>query len=143
VILPKKEKPEVLVSAAALFNDLDNILLTLRPEGKSMAGLWEFPGGKVRSGELIKSALIRELSEELNISVNENNLFLFKDIYYEYNNFYLLMILYCCWEWEGSITPMEGQKIIWTPIDDLSKYKMPPADLPLVSMLQKKFLCKR
>jgi 8-oxo-dGTP diphosphatase len=128
--------PIVLVAAAALI-DVDNrVLIAERPTGKSMAGLWEFPGGKVGPGETPEAALIRELQEELGIEVCETCLAPFTFASHTYESFHLLMPLYLCRNWEGEITPREGQRIKWVRPLRLAGYPMPPADVPLIAMLR-------
>ena len=129
-------KPIVLVAAAALI-DVDNrVLIAERPVGKSMAGLWEFPGGKVAPGETPEEALIREMREELGIEVCETCLAPFTFASYGYDDFHLLMPLYLCRNWEGEITPREGQRIKWVRPLKLADHPMPPADIPLIPMLR-------
>ena len=129
-------KPIALVAAAALI-DVDNrVLIAERPAGKSMAGLWEFPGGKVAPGETPEQALLRELREELAIEVCETCLAPFTFASHTYESFHLLMPLYLCRNWEGEITPQEGQRIKWVRAVRLTDYPMPPADVPLVAMLR-------
>ena len=125
----------VLVVAAALV-DMDNrILLAQRPEGKSMAGMWEFPGGKLEPGETPEDALIRELKEELSINIEHACLAPFTFASHGYEEFHLLMPLYVCRKWQGTVVPREGQQIAWVRAVRLRDYAMPPADLPLISML--------
>lgn len=128
--------PILLVAAAALV-DVDNrVLIARRPEGKSMAGLWEFPGGKVDAGETPEFALARELREELSIEVCETCLAPFAFASHAYDSFHLLMPLYICRQWQGDIAPREGQQIKWVHATRLVDYPMPPADLPLVPWLR-------
>ncbi len=128
-------KPILLVVAAALV-DVDNrVLVAERPPGKSMAGLWEFPGGKVGPGESPEAALVRELREELGIEVCDTCLAPFTFASHGYETFHLLMPLYLCRRWEGSITPREGQRVRWMRAARLSELPMPPADIPLIPML--------
>ncbi len=129
-------RPLVLVCAAALIDDDGRVLLTRRPEGKPMAGLWEFPGGKVQDGETPEAALIRELSEELGIVVHAKCFTPLTFASHSYESFHLLMPLYLCRSWEGELTPLEGQEIAWVRAQKLSSYAMPPADIPLISVLQ-------
>jgi 8-oxo-dGTP diphosphatase len=129
-------KKIVLVSAVALIDTDTRILLARRPEGKSMAGLWEFPGGKVESGETPEAALIRELREELGIDVASNCLAPFTFASHEYEKFHLLMPLFLCRRWKGTPTPKEGQALAWVSPSRLSEYKMPEADRPLVPLLR-------
>lgn len=126
----------VLVVAAALIDADGRVLLAQRPEGKSMAGLWEFPGGKVEPGELPEAALIRELKEELAITIRPKCLAPFTFASHAYETFHLLMPLYVCRNWEGEVTPKEGQRIAWTRAARLGDYAMPPADEPLRAMLR-------
>lgn len=124
-----------LVAAAALIDTDDRILIAQRPEGKSMAGLWEFPGGKVEAGETPEEALIRELKEELSIDVSADCLAPFTFASHSYEKFHLLMPLYICRRWNGTVMPMEGQAVKWVRAKSLRDYPMPPADVPLISML--------
>ena len=128
--------PVILVVAVALVDVDGRVLIAQRPENKSMAGLWEFPGGKVEIGELPEAALIRELDEELGINVSGNCLAPFTFASHGYQEFHLLMPLYICRVWEGTVTPKEGQKLKWVRPLELKKYPMPPADVPLVAMLR-------
>ena len=126
----------VLVAACALIDADGRVLLTRRPPDKPMAGLWEFPGGKVQEGETPEAALIRELAEELGISVRKPCLAPITFASHSYESFHLLMPLYICRRWEGEITPLEGQEIVWVRSQKLPSYEMPPADIPLVPILQ-------
>ena len=126
----------VLVVAAALIDVDSRVLLAQRPVGRSMAGLWEFPGGKVADGETPEDALIRELHEELSITVKAPCLAPFTFASHAYDDFHLLMPLYVCRKWEGDVVPREGQQITWVRAQRLGEFAMPPADLPLVSMLR-------
>ena len=130
------DKPVVLVVAVALIDVDGRVLLAERPEGKSMAGLWEFPGGKVHDGETPEAALIRELKEELGIDVTASCLAPFTFASHGYPEFHLLMPLYVCRKWHGSVTPREGQRLAWVRPNRLADYAMPPADKPLVAMLR-------
>jgi 8-oxo-dGTP diphosphatase len=125
----------VLVAACALIDPDGRVLLAQRPEGKSMAGLWEFPGGKVEAGERPEDTLIRELHEELGIVVREECLAPLAFASHSYPDFHLLMPLYVCRRWEGAVTAKEGQGLTWVRPNRLRDYKMPPADEPLVSHL--------
>ena len=125
----------VLVAACALIDPDGRVLLAQRPDGKSMAGLWEFPGGKVETGERPEDTLIRELREELGISVREECLAPLAFASHSYPDFHLLMPLYVCRRWEGTVTPQEAQAIAWVRPNRLRDYQMPPADEPLVSHL--------
>lgn len=126
----------VLVAACALIDDDGRVLLAQRPAGKSMAGLWEFPGGKIEAGERPEQTLIRELDEELGIRVKEDCLAPFAFASHGYEGFHLLMPLYLCRRWQGIVTPREGQMLVWARPKDLGSYEMPPADLPLVAQLR-------
>jgi 8-oxo-dGTP diphosphatase len=128
--------PVVLVVAVALVDADGRVLLAQRPEGKAMAGLWEFPGGKVHDGETPEAALIRELKEELGIDVAESCLAPFTFASHRYERFHLLMPLYVCRRWQGMVAPREGQQLAWVRPPRLGDYPMPPADKPLVAMLQ-------
>jgi 8-oxo-dGTP diphosphatase len=130
------EKPVVLVVAVALIDVDGRVLLAERPKGKSMAGLWEFPGGKVHDGEMPEAALIRELKEELGIDVTASCLAPFTFASHGYAEFHLLMPLYVCRKWQGSVTAREGQRLAWVRPNRLAHYAMPPADKPLVAMLR-------
>src|SRR5258708_23072190 len=130
------EKPVVLVVAVALIDVDGRVLLAERPEGKSMAGLWEFPGGKVHDGETPEAALIRELKEELGIDVTASCLAPFTFASHGYAEFHLLMPLYVCRKWQGSVTAREGQRLAWVRPNPLADYAMPPAAQPLVAMLR-------
>jgi 8-oxo-dGTP diphosphatase len=126
----------VLVSAVALVDADGRVLLAQRPAGKPLAGLWEFPGGKVNPGETPEIALIRELSEELGIDVAASCLAPFTFASYTYPDFHLLMPLYICRKWSGIPTAREGQRLSWVRPARLGDYPMPPADPPLVAMLR-------
>ena len=125
----------VLVAACALIDADGRVLLTERPAGKSMAGLWEFPGGKMEAGERPEQTLIRELQEELGIVVREPCLAPLTFASHGYEDFHLLMPLYVCRRWEGIVTPQEGQRLAWVRPNRLRDYQMPPADEPLISHL--------
>ncbi len=135
---PVKAGPSkiVLVAAVALIDADTRILLAQRPEGKSMAGLWEFPGGKVEAGETPEVALIRELNEELGIDVASNCLAPFAFASHGYEKFHLLMPLFLCRRWKGSPTPREGQRLAWVAPGKLAEYNMPEADRPLIPLLR-------
>ena len=135
---PKLEgaKKIVLVAAVALIDADTRILLARRPEGKSMAGLWEFPGGKVEAGETPEVALIRELREELGIDVASNCLAPFTFASHAYEKFHLLMPLFLCRRWKGTPTPREGQQLAWVAPNKLAEYNMPEADRPLIPLLR-------
>ena len=130
------DTPIVLVSAVALLDADNRVLLAQRPEGKSMAGLWEFPGGKIDPGETPEAALIRELDEELGIDTHESCLAPIGFASHGYDDFHLLMPLFVCRKWNGTPTPREGQTLAWVRPNALRDYPMPPADVPLVAQLQ-------
>ena len=129
-------KPIVLVSAVALIDADSRVLLARRPEGKAMAGLWEFPGGKVDAGETPEAALIRELYEELGIDTHESCLAPIGFASHGYDDFHLLMPLFVCRKWLGDPEPREGQELAWVRPNRMREYEMPPADVPLVAQLQ-------
>ena len=126
----------VLVSAVALIDVDGRVLLAQRPEGKSMAGLWEFPGGKVEQGETPEVALIRELQEELGIDTWQSCLAPLTFASHAYDDFHLLMPLFACRKWEGVARPREHSAIKWVGVRDLANYPMPAADVPLVAILR-------
>lgn len=126
----------ILVSAVALIDPDGRVLLAQRPPGKSMAGLWEFPGGKVESGETPEVALIRELQEELGINTWESCLAPLTFASHTYEEFHLLMPLFACRKWEGIPQPKEGQALKWVAKGQLKDYPMPPADVPIVPILR-------
>lgn len=126
----------VLVSAVALVDPDGRVLLAQRPKGKSMAGLWEFPGGKVEPGETPEAALVRELKEELDIDTAESCLAPLTFASHGYDDFHLLMPLFVCQKWEGITRSVEGQALKWVRPNALSDYPMPPADIPLVPILR-------
>ncbi len=126
----------VLVSAVALIDIDGRVLLAQRPKGKSMAGLWEFPGGKVEPGETPEHALIRELQEELGIDTWASCLAPLTFASHSYDNFHLLMPLFVCRKWNGTPQPKEGQNLKWVRAKDLREYPMPAADLPLIPILR-------
>jgi 8-oxo-dGTP diphosphatase len=125
----------VLVAACALVDADERVLLAQRPAGKTMAGLWEFPGGKVEAGERPEDSLIRELKEELGIVVREACLAPLTFASHAYPDFHLLMPLFVCRRWDGTVTPREGQRLAWVRPNRLRDYPMPPADEPLVAHL--------
>ena len=129
-------RPVVLVAAVALVDVDGRVLLAQRPEGKAMAGLWEFPGGKIDPGETPEAALIRELGEELGIDVQASCLAPFSFASHAYPDFHLLMPLYVCRRWSGIVTAREGQRLAWVRPERLADYPMPPADAPLVALLR-------
>ena len=126
----------VLVAAVALIDADGRVLLSQRPEGKTLAGLWEFPGGKIEAGERPETALIRELKEELGIDVAESCLAPLTFASHAYSDFHLLMPLYVCRRWKGQVQAMEGQTLKWVRAKDMRSYPMPPADLPLIPHLE-------
>jgi 8-oxo-dGTP diphosphatase len=124
-----------LVVACALIDADKRVLIAQRPEGKAMAGLWEFPGGKVERGERPETTLIRELHEEIGITVSEACLAPLTFASHAYEDFHLLMPLYICRRWQGNVIAREGQRLAWVRANKLRDYKMPPADLPLIPHL--------
>jgi 8-oxo-dGTP diphosphatase len=125
----------LLVAAVALVDSDDRVLIAQRPPGKALAGLWEFPGGKIDPGERPEACLIRELAEELGIAVKEDCLAPLTFASYAYEEFHLLMPLWICRRWEGMVQPLEGQALKWVRPRDLRAYPMPPADAPLIPAL--------
>jgi 8-oxo-dGTP diphosphatase len=125
----------VLVAACALIDADERVLLAQRPPGRPMAGLWEFPGGKVEAGERPEQTLTRELKEELGITVEEPCLAPLAFASHGYPDFHLLMPLYACRRWKGIVAAQEGQKLAWVKAGRLRDYEMPPADKPLISHL--------
>jgi 8-oxo-dGTP diphosphatase len=130
------DKPLLLVAAAALVDADGRVLICQRPQGKQMAGLWEFPGGKVEAGETPEACLIRELREELSITVTYACLAPFVFASHEYETFHLLMPLYLIRRWEGRVQPSEHPQIAWVKPSRMGDYPMPPADAPLVAWLR-------
>ena len=128
--------PIVLVAAVALVDRDGRVLIAKRPAGKAMAGLWEFPGGKVDPGETPETALIRELDEELGIQVPARCLAPLTFASHAYDEFHLLMPLYVCRNWDGIVAAREGQDLKWVRPMRLGDYDMPPADAPLVAMVR-------
>ncbi len=126
----------VLVAAVALIDKDGRVLLAQRPEGKSMAGLWEFPGGKVEAGETPEEALIRELQEELGIDTWQSCLAPLTFASHKYEDFHLLMPLFACRKWDGIPRGLEGQELAWVRPNKLKEYPMPPADIPIISVLR-------
>jgi len=126
----------VLVTAVALIDRDGRVLLAQRPEGKSLAGLWEFPGGKIETGETPEAALIRELSEELDINTAESCLAPLTFASHSYDDFHLLMTLFVCRKWKGTPRAVEGGQLKWVRASALRNYPMPAADVPLIPILQ-------
>lgn len=126
----------VLVSAVALIDVDGRVLLARRPEGRSMVGLWEFPGGKVEAGETPEAALIRELHEELGIDTWKSCLAPLTFASHAYEDFHLLMPVFACRKWQGTPQSREGQELAWVRAKDLRNYPMPPADIPLIPVLR-------
>jgi 8-oxo-dGTP diphosphatase len=126
----------LLVAACALIDADGRVLLAKRPRGRPLEGLWEFPGGKVEAGETPEAALVRELDEELGITVAEKCLAPLTFASHSYEAFHLLMPLYACRKWEGEVTPKQGQELVWIRAKRLADYAMPPADEPLKAMLR-------
>ena len=126
----------ILVVAVVLIDRDGRVLLSQRPSGKSMAGLWEFPGGKVENGEVPEEALIRELNEELGIDTWSSCLAPLSFASHSYEDFHLLMPVFVCRKWVGSPTPMEGQALKWVNRDELKDYPMPPADIPMIAVIR-------
>ena len=128
--------PLLHVSAVALVDTDGRVLLAQRPEGKSMAGLWEFPGGKIEEGETPEQALIREIREELAIDTAQSCLAPIGFASHSYLSFHLVMLLFACRKWVGSPRPVEGGQLQWVRPNQLRSHPMPPADLPLIPILQ-------
>ena len=122
----------VIVAAAALVRDDGRLLLAQRPEGKTMAGLWEFPGGKVEAGESPQAALERELREELSIGVAEDDMEAFAFASHAYERFHLLMPVFLARRWTGEPTALEGQKLVWASANEVRNFPTPDADGPLI-----------
>lgn len=129
--------PVLLITAAALINERGQVLVQLRPPGKPMAGLWEFPGGKVEPGETPSSALVRELREELAIEVAERDLCSFTFASEQLADRHLVLLLYLCRQWQGDEQPLIASELKWCDADDLLLLDMPPADVPLVEQLRR------
>ncbi|MGE0230837.1 MAG: (deoxy)nucleoside triphosphate pyrophosphohydrolase [Flavobacteriaceae bacterium] len=134
--MPNHDLKFVLVAAAALVDGDGRVLIAQRPSGKPMAGLWEFPGGKVEPGERPEETVIRELAEELGIDVSEGCLAPLTFASHLYEDFYLLMPVFVCRRWQGTVTPLEGQALKWVRPARLTDYPMPPADEPLIPLLR-------
>ena len=129
------KRPIVIVAACALLDKEGAVLIAKRPEGRPLAGLWEFPGGKVEPGEEPEEALIRELHEELGIEIERADLAPLTFASHAYADFHLLMPVYLCRHWRGSVTAHEGQELLWVKPAELVSYAMPPADEPLKALL--------
>ncbi|RYZ13370.1 MAG: (deoxy)nucleoside triphosphate pyrophosphohydrolase [Alphaproteobacteria bacterium] len=126
-----RAKPLLLVAAVALVRSDGRLLLAQRPKGKAMAGLWEFPGGKVEAGESPQGALVRELAEELGVTVSEADMTAFSFASHAYEKFHLLMPVFLVRRWEGDVEPREGQQLAWVSAAEIRSYPAPEADLPL------------
>lgn len=133
---PRAGEKILTVVAVALLDADGRILLAQRPAGKTLAGLWEFPGGKLEPGETPEAALVRELHEELGVDIRASCLAPLTFASYSYETFHLLMPLYVCRQWRGKVTAREGQKLAWVRAERLRDYPMPPADEPLIPILQ-------
>jgi 8-oxo-dGTP diphosphatase len=129
------QRPTIVVVACVLLGPDGSVLLARRPEGRELAGLWEFPGGKIEPGEQPEEALVRELEEELGVRVKHENLVPLTFVSHSYREFHLLMPLYLCEAWEGNVAAEEGQELAWVRPDQLVDYAMPPADEPLKASL--------
>lgn len=132
----REKRSIVIVAACVLLNEAGELLIAKRPPGRTLAGLWEFPGGKVELGEQPEDAVIRELNEELGIEIAKADLAPLTFASHAYADFYLLMPLYRCARWHGAVTPLEGQELRWVTPEDLAGYAMPPADEPLKAALR-------
>jgi 8-oxo-dGTP diphosphatase len=130
--------PLVPIVSVALIDDRGQVLLQQRPKGKAMAGLWEFPGGKIQTGETPETALCRELDEELGITVAESDLEAFGFASHRYETFHILLLLWVCRRWHGTPEPRESQTLAWTLPAAMNDYPMPAADAPLVTLIQKR-----
>jgi 8-oxo-dGTP diphosphatase len=129
-------KPILFVVAVALVDQDHRVLLAQRPAGKDMAGLWEFPGGKVHQDETPEEALCREIKEELALDLSPTDLTPLTFASHVYERFHLFMPLYVCWNWRGILIPQEGQAVVWAAQNELENYAMPPADGPLIAALK-------
>ena len=125
----------VFVVAGLLLDNQNKILLTERPAGKSLSGLWEFPGGKIEIGEKPAAALVRELKEEIDVDVAMNDCIPLTFVEHDYPDFTLFMPLYVIRRWHGAVRPLENQKFVWVALSDLAQYPVPPADLALIEKL--------
>jgi 8-oxo-dGTP diphosphatase len=133
--MERSSLPLVLVAACVLLDGNGRILIAKRPQGRPLAGLWEFPGGKVEAGESPEHALSRELAEELGIDIAPADLVPLTFASHAYPDFHLLMPLFLCKRWRGKVTPHEGQELVWVKPAELGSYAMPPADEPLKVVL--------
>lgn len=133
---PERDLKTVLVAAALLVDVDGRVLLARRPPGKKLAGLWEFPGGKVEPGETPERALVRELKEELGIDTGTACFAPIAFASHAYDDFHLLMPLFACRVWAGIVTPREGQECVWVFPSELGRYEMPPADVPLIPIIR-------
>ena len=131
-----EKRPIVIVAACVLVNGDGAVLIARRPEGRPLAGVWEFPGGKVEKEEEPEAALIRELAEELGIEIAKADLAPLTFVSHAYSDFHLLMPLYVCRRWQGEVSGLEGQELAWVRADGLESYAMPPADEPLKATLR-------
>jgi 8-oxo-dGTP diphosphatase len=132
----REKRSIVIVAACVLLNEAGELLIARRPPGRPLAGLWEFPGGKVEQGEQPEEALVRELREELGIEIAKADLEPLTFASHAYPDFHLLMPLYRCTRWRGPVTALEGQELRWVGKETLAEYDMPPADEPLKSALR-------
>jgi 8-oxo-dGTP diphosphatase len=130
------KRPIVIVAACALLDSEGAVLIAKRPKGRPLEGLWEFPGGKVEQGEEPEGALIRELHEELGIEIAKGDLMPLTFASHAYADFHLLMPVYLCRRWRGTVAAHEGQELLWVKPDTLHLYAMPPADEPLKRALR-------
>ena len=127
----REKRSIVIVAACALVNEARDVLIAKRPPGRSLAGLWELPGGKIEQGEGPEEALVRELKEELGIEIAKVDLTPLTFASHAYPDFHLLMPVYLCARWKGTLAAQEGQELLWVRPEDLVRYDMPPADEPL------------
>ena len=132
----KRKIPFVHVSSCVLVDENDKMLITQRPENKSMSGLWEFPGGKIENGEIPEIAVVRELQEELDIKTSPSCLLPFNFVSHRYDDFHLIMFLFVCRKWKGVVVGKEGQLIKWIPPKELVRYEMPAANMSLIASVR-------
>jgi len=130
------EKPTLIVPAIALVDTDSRILLAQRPEGKSFAGYWEFPGGKIETGETPEAALIREIREELGVETQDSCLAPVSFASHPYDDFHLILLLYVCRRWQNTPQALEGGALEWVRPQRLRDYQMPPANLEFIAVLQ-------